>query len=61
VGETPHSEALPPDGSRLAVTGYDGNELFLVNTATDKVVARIPVGKEPLDMPTPPTGATSSR
>jgi serine/threonine-protein kinase len=39
VGETPHSAALSPDGSRLAVTSYSGNEVFLVNTATDKWVA----------------------
>jgi len=56
VGETPHSEALSPDGSRLAVTSYDGNEVFLVNTATDKVVARVPVGKEPLDIAYSPDG-----
>ena len=36
VGETPHSEAISPDGSRLAVTSFDGNEVFVINTATDK-------------------------
>ena len=36
VGETPHSEAVSPDGSRLAVTSFDGNVVFLINTATDK-------------------------
>jgi YVTN family beta-propeller protein len=56
VGETPHSEALSPDGSRLAVTSYNGNEVFLINTATDKVVARIPVGREPLDITYSPDG-----
>jgi serine/threonine-protein kinase len=48
VGETPHSEALSPDGSRLAVTSYAGNEVFLINTATDQMIAQIPVGKEPV-------------
>jgi YVTN family beta-propeller protein len=56
VGETPHSEAVSPDGSRLAVTSYAGNEVFLINTATDQEVARIPVGKEPLDIAYSPDG-----
>jgi YVTN family beta-propeller protein len=56
VGETPHSEAISPDGSRLAVTSFDGNEVFLISTATDKMVARIPVGREPLDIAYSPDG-----
>jgi len=48
VGETPHAAALSPDGGRLAVTSFDGNEVFLINTATDKMVAQIPVGRNPL-------------
>ena len=50
VGETPHSEAVSPDGSRLAVTSFDGNEVFLIDTATDKQIKQIPVGKNPLDI-----------
>jgi YVTN family beta-propeller protein len=50
VGETPHAEALSPNGSRLAVTSFDGNVVFLINTATDKMVAQIPVGRNPLDV-----------
>jgi YVTN family beta-propeller protein len=56
VGETPHSEALSPDGSRLAVTSFDGNVVFLINTATDKMIAQIPVGKNPLDVAYSPDG-----
>jgi YVTN family beta-propeller protein len=56
VGETPHSEALSPDGSRLAVTSFDGNVVFLINTATDKMIAQIPVGKNPLDIAYSPDG-----
>jgi YVTN family beta-propeller protein len=56
VGETPHSEAMSPDGSRLAVTSFDGNEVFLINTATDKMVAQIPVGRNPLDIAYSPDG-----
>jgi YVTN family beta-propeller protein len=50
VGETPHSAALSPDGSHLAVTSFDGNVVFLIDTATDKMVAQIPVGRNPLDI-----------
>jgi YVTN family beta-propeller protein len=56
VGETPHSEAVSPDGSRLAVTSFDGNVVYLINTATDKEVAVIPVGKNPLDIAYSPDG-----
>ena len=56
VGETPHSEAISPDGSRLAVTSFDGNEVFLINTVTDKMVAQIPVGRNPLDIAYSPDG-----
>ena len=50
VGETPHSEALSPDGSRLAVTSYNGDAVFLINTVTDQMIKQIPVGKKPLDV-----------
>jgi YVTN family beta-propeller protein len=56
VGETPHSEAISPDGSRLAVTSFDGNEVFLIDTTTDKMIARIPVGRNPLDIAYSPNG-----
>jgi serine/threonine-protein kinase len=56
VGETPHSEAVSPDGSRLAVTSFDGNVVYLINTATDKKVAQIPVGRNPLDIAYSPDG-----
>jgi serine/threonine-protein kinase len=56
VGETPHSEALSPDGSRLAVTSFDGNVVFLIDTATDKMIAQIPVGRNPLDIAYSPDG-----
>jgi YVTN family beta-propeller protein len=56
VGETPHSEAMSPDGSRLAVTSFDGNEVFLIDTAASKMVAQIPVGRNPLDIVYSPDG-----
>ena len=56
VGETPHSEALSPDGSRLAVTSFDGNVVFLIDTTTNKMVAQVPVGKNPIDIVYSPDG-----
>lgn len=56
VGETPHSEDLSPDGSRLAVTSYSGDMVFLINTATDRWINTIRVGKEPLDIKYSPDG-----
>jgi serine/threonine-protein kinase len=56
VGETPHAETMSPDGSRLAVTSFDGNVVYLINTATDKEVATIPVGRNPLDIAYSPDG-----
>ncbi len=56
VGETPHSEALSPDGSRLAVTSYSGDAVFLINTVTDQMIKQIPVGQEPLDIAYSPDG-----
>jgi YVTN family beta-propeller protein len=56
VGETPHSEAISPDGSRLAVTSFNGNQVYLINTATDQMIAQIPVGRNPLDVAYSPDG-----
>ncbi|HEY3878829.1 MAG TPA: protein kinase [Trebonia sp.] len=56
VGETPHSMAISPDGSRLAITSFNGNEVYLVDTGTDKEVAVIPVGRNPLDVTYSPDG-----
>jgi YVTN family beta-propeller protein len=56
TGETPHSEAMSPDGSRLAVTSFNGNAVFLINTATEKMIAQIPVGRNPLDIAYSPDG-----
>jgi serine/threonine-protein kinase len=56
TGETPHSEAMSPDGSRLAVTSFNGNQVFLINTATEKMIAQIPVGRNPLDIAYSPDG-----
>jgi len=56
VGETPHSEAISPDGKTLAVTSYSGNAVFLIDTATDKMIKQIPVGQEPVGIAYSPDG-----
>jgi YVTN family beta-propeller protein len=56
VGETPHSIAISPDGSHLAITSYSGNEVYVVSTATNKEVATIPVGRNPLEVAYSPDG-----
>jgi serine/threonine-protein kinase len=56
VGETPHSIAISPDGSRLAITSFNGNEVFVVSTATDNEVATIKVGRNPLEIAYSPDG-----
>jgi serine/threonine-protein kinase len=56
VGETPHSIAISPDGSRLAITSFNGNEVFVVSTATDNEVATVKVGRNPLEVAYSPDG-----
>jgi YVTN family beta-propeller protein len=40
----------------LAISSYSGDQVFVVNTATDQEVAQIPVGKEPLEITYSPDG-----
>lgn len=54
VGETPH--AIDRYGNHLAVTSWSGNEVFIISTVTDKVIAQIPVGRLPLDISYSPDG-----
>ena len=56
VGETPHSEAMSPDGRRLAVTSFDGNVVYVIDTSTEKEIAQIPVARNPLDIAYSPDG-----
>ena len=56
VGETPHSDAISPDGSRLAVTSFDGNAGLPDQHRDRQEVAQIPVGRNPLDIAYSPDG-----
>ncbi len=56
TGETPHSEAMSPDGKTLAVTSFNGNAVFLIDTASETQVATIAVGRMPLNIAYSPDG-----
>ncbi|PRY51643.1 serine/threonine-protein kinase [Geodermatophilus tzadiensis] len=56
AGVAPHSVALSPDGSRVAVVAFDSSEAFLVDTATDTVLDSGPVGTRPQDVSWAPDG-----
>ncbi|WP_319436033.1 YncE family protein [Mycobacterium sp. RTGN5] len=56
VGNGPFSFAVSPDGTRLVVTNYVAGTVSLVDTATNKVIATIPVGSKPAGVVFDPTG-----
>ncbi|SDC00696.1 serine/threonine protein kinase [Geodermatophilus telluris] len=56
AGVAPHSVALSPDGSRVAVVAFDSSEAFLVDAATGAVLASGPVGTRPQDVTWAPDG-----
>jgi YVTN family beta-propeller protein len=48
VGTAAEFVGLTPDGSRAYVTNYNSNNVSVVNTATNTVVATVAVGTKPL-------------
>ena len=50
VGEEPHGIWPNEDGSRLYVGHEKTNDVRVIDTATDKVIAIWPVGKKPIDV-----------
>lgn len=50
VGTSPHSIAISPDGTRLAVVCFDSDDLWLIDTGTAAVSERIPLGDGPQDV-----------
>lgn len=56
VGNTPLQVAASPDGARMVVTNGADGTVSLINTATNKVVATIPVGAQPAGVVFDPTG-----
>ena len=57
AGDSPHSVAISPDGSRVAVVAFDSSDVCVVDTATDQVIASGPVGLRPQDITWAPDGA----
>ncbi|MGY1693267.1 protein kinase [Geodermatophilus sp. SYSU D00814] len=56
AGVAPHSVAISPDGSRVAVVSFGSHEIRLVDAATDTVVDTGPVGRSPQDVAWAPDG-----
>ena len=44
---SPFNMAVSPDGSKLYVVAQEGNSLLVVDTETDRVIDKIPVGEKP--------------
>jgi serine/threonine-protein kinase len=57
AGDSPHSVAISPDGSRVAVVAFDSSEVRVIDTATNEVLATGPVGARPQDVTWAPDGA----
>ncbi|MFD8738261.1 YncE family protein [Streptomyces sp. NPDC059618] len=49
------AQAVPP-GTYAYVTNFNANTVSVINTATDTVVATVPVGLEPLGVAVSPNG-----
>ena len=57
VGSGPHALAASPDGTRVAVVGRDGEDVSLIDTATQTVVTTVPgVGASPQHVAYAPDG-----
>ena len=50
VGGVPMGFAMSPDGKRLFVTTRSGNEVVVIDTASDTVLTRVEVAGEPVRM-----------
>ncbi len=57
--DEPDGMALSPDGSKLYVAFNGTNELGVINTATDQIVAQIPVGNAPRQVVISADGSTA--
>lgn len=50
VGKTPHAVMPNTDMSRMYVDNENSNDVYVIDTATNQVIAIIPVGKKPIDL-----------
>jgi YVTN family beta-propeller protein len=58
VGQTPHGLAITPDGSRVLVAGFGTNMVSAIDTGTNTVTWRVPVGS-PHNFAISPDGQTA--
>src|SRR5256885_16793631 len=58
VGSTPPGLAIAPDGSKVLVSGFGTNESIIIDTATDRIVGRVPVA-QPHNSAISPDGRTA--
>jgi len=57
AGNAPHRVALSPDGSQLAVVNFQGNDVWLFDTAAPSVLRKqVAVGSNPQDVAYAPDG-----
>ena len=59
VGSHPNGVVVTPDGSKVYVTNADAASVSVISTATDKVIATIPVDVGPVGIVMAPDGATA--
>ena len=57
MGKAPRQIVLSPDGSLAYVTNDDTNNVSVIDTATNTVVATVPVGKIPVGVGISPDGS----
>ena len=57
---SPSEMAFSPDGHSLYIVCERSNELLILDTATNKITARIPVGRLPRNLALSTTGNRSS-
>lgn len=56
AGTSPHSVAISPDGTRVAVTNFNSDDVTLIDTVANTVVGTIGVGDNPQDVTYAPDG-----
>jgi YVTN family beta-propeller protein len=56
VGRTPIRVVITPDGKHAYVANQNSNDVSVIDTATNSVVATVPVGIQPLGVAVTPDG-----
>jgi YVTN family beta-propeller protein len=56
AGTSPHSVAISPDGTQVAVTNFNSDDVTLIDAAANTVIGTIAVGRNPQDVTYAPDG-----